>query len=839
MASFAHRGPLLRWLASRAASRGASTDATAALHRIRNVGIFAHVDGGKTTTTERILFYSGSVGAIGDVDDGDTVTDFLAQERARGITIQSASVQCEWDNHTINVIDTPGHIDFTVEVERSLRVLDGAVAIIDSVAGVQAQTLAVWRQANRHHVPRIAFVNKIDRIGASFERAVETLSARLGARPVVVNMPIGEAEGFSGGLIDLTTMELIEWSQGDATGATLRRVLLNGADADAPLAQLLARCEALSPGGFSDAAATPDALRARALAAREKMIEALSEFDDEVAETFLMGDAETGEILDGALHVGAPLVWAALRRVVIAQGSVEYGARVDTGDAAPPPLCLPVLCGSALRNRGVQPLLDAIVALFPSPLETAPQVARDVATGEMVSIDDVGADAPLCALAFKTIHHPQRGAITFLRLYAGTIGPKTALLNTTRAEAERPSRLIQIFAGDLQDVDAVHSGQIVGVVGLKHTRTGDTLVAATAGGKGGGKGGKKQKREAAKRKAAGASGAGGGSSGAAAGDVTSEAFRSAGVALRSRGSEPVVLEGVSAPQPVFIAALELEKASDELPLRAALEQLVREDPSLQVTDDEENAQTLLAGMGELHLEIVVERLRADFGLDIELSEMRVAYVACLFRGACASAASPPFLRVTPVSRECRRSHPSLSFVPSFPLLFPLNSSLVPPPHPPSLTPQLQGKCCGRGLRRRRAGGGDVLAADWRQNALCESRPQGVAHAECRRRRRGVFRAGRRGRSRSGLRRRKRRGGGERGQRRGNVADSPHPQERAVRRHSRCPRLRPCVRLPASWGIRRARAGGLRLLGRHDAGGDAGGGDAGRRARACGSGTAPL
>ena len=639
--SISKSSPLLRWLASRPASTEA---ATTALRRIRNVGIFAHVDGGKTTTTERILFYSGSVGAIGDVDDGDTVTDFLAQERARGITIQSASVQCEWDNHTINVIDTPGHIDFTVEVERSLRVLDGAVAIIDSVAGVQAQTLAVWRQANRHHVPRIAFVNKIDRIGASFERAVETLSARLGARPVVINMPIGEAEGFSGGLIDLTTMELIEWSQGDTSGATLRRVALNDANADAPLAELLATCEALSPGGFSDAAATPDALRARARSAREEMIEALSEFDDEVAEAFLMGDAETGEILDGALHVGAPLVWAALRRVVIAQGSVEYGARVDDGDAAPPPLCLPVLCGSALRNRGVQPLLDAIVALFPSPLEAAPQVARDVATDEMVSIDDVGSDAPLCALAFKTIHHPQRGAITFLRLYAGTIGPKTVLLNTTRAEAERPSRLIQIFAGDLQDVDAVHSGQIVGVVGLKHTRTGDTLVAATAGGKGGGKGGKKHKRKAAKRKAAGATGAGAGatSSGAAAGDVSNETFRSAGVALRSRGSEAVVLEGVSAPQPVFIAALELEKASDELPLRAALDQLVREDPSLQVTDDEENAQTLLAGMGELHLEIVVERLRADFGLDIELSEMRVACVASFVRGAlCASVRPPP------------------------------------------------------------------------------------------------------------------------------------------------------------------------------------------------------
>ncbi|MBN1642503.1 MAG: elongation factor G [Anaerolineae bacterium] len=475
------------------------------LQYTRNIGIIAHIDAGKTTTTERVLYYTGRTFRLGNVDDGTTVTDWMDQERERGITIQAAAVTCHWRDHQINIIDTPGHIDFTAEVQRSLRVLDGGVVVFDGVAGVQPQSETVWRQADRYSVPRICFVNKMDRVGADFERTIAMIRERLLARPVAVQLPLGAEESFVG-VIDLLRMESVTY--GDDEGAQVVR---------GPI---------------------PEAQQFEAEAARDALLEALAELDDEIAEKYLEDQPIAPEELT-----------AVLRR-----GTIENAL-------------VPVLCGSALHNKGVQPLLDAIVDYLPSPQDVPPMVGVHPTTGEERDCPP-DADAPLAALVFKVQTDPYMGRLAYLRVYSGTVRTGTRVHNANKSKKERIGPLVRMYAHHRDDVDAIEAGDIGAVLGLKFTFTGDTLCTE---------------------------------------------------------GNPVLLEAISFPDPVISVAIEPRTDADQDKMSTALQRLAEEDPTFQIKMDENTGQTLISGMGELHLEVLVDRMLREFQVGANVGKPRVAY----------------------------------------------------------------------------------------------------------------------------------------------------------------------------------------------------------------------
>ncbi|MEV0400926.1 elongation factor G [Actinoallomurus sp. NPDC050550] len=477
------------------------------LAKVRNIGIVAHIDAGKTTTTERILYYTGVSYKLGEVHDGNTTMDYLPQERERGITITSAATTCHWaldgTDHLINIIDTPGHVDFTVEVERCLRVLDGAVAVFDGVAGVEPQSETVWRQADRYGVPRICFVNKLDRAGGDFHRCVGMIADRLGAVPLVVQLPIGAEDGFTG-VIDLVRMKAYVWS------------------AEASL------------GEAYDLVDVPDAHRAAAREWRGRLLETVAEYDDEAMRHYADGVEPSEESL-----------YAAIRRITIASGR-SAGVTVT-----------PVLCGTAFKNKGVQPLLDAVVRYLPSPLDDEREVA--VRPSE---------DEPLAALVFKVLTDAHLGRLAFVRVYAGRLEPGGTVLNSVKGRKEKVGKLYRMHADKRLELESAGAGDIVAVMGLKDTTTGETLCD---------------------------------------------------------GRNPVVLESMDFPDPVIEVAIEAVARRDGERLRLAVRRLAEEDPSFTVRTGEETGQTVIGGMGELHLSIVVDRLEREFGVETTVGRPRVAY----------------------------------------------------------------------------------------------------------------------------------------------------------------------------------------------------------------------
>ncbi|MFI5393218.1 MAG: elongation factor G, partial [Myxococcota bacterium] len=476
------------------------------LARTRNIGIMAHIDAGKTTTTERILYYTGRAYKIGEVHEGTAVMDWMAQERERGITITSAATTCQWKGHWINIIDTPGHVDFTVEVERSLRVLDGAVAVFDSVAGVEPQSETVWRQADRYDVPRIAFVNKMDRTGANFERTVEMMVDRLNANPLVLQLPWG-TESDLHGVIDLVHMNAHYW-EGDM-GEDWK-------DTD-----------------------IPEDYRERAEVARHELFEKLADHDEDLMEKFVHEEEPTVEELK-----------AAIRRATLGAHGV------------------PVLCGSAFKNKGVQLVLDAVVDYLPSPVDVPP-VEGHLPLKEDDRVERKPSDdEPFSALAFKIMSDPYVGRLTYLRLYSGVLKSGTHVLNATKDRKERIGRVLQMHANHREDLAAAYTGDIVAVVGLKHSTTGDTICDP---------------------------------------------------------DKPVVLEQISFPTPVIAVAVEPKTKADQEKLGAGLAKLADEDPTFVVRFDDETGQTVISGMVELHLDIIVERLRGEFSDDANVGKPHVAY----------------------------------------------------------------------------------------------------------------------------------------------------------------------------------------------------------------------
>uniref|UniRef100_A0A3Q2QDY2 Ribosome-releasing factor 2, mitochondrial n=1 Tax=Fundulus heteroclitus TaxID=8078 RepID=A0A3Q2QDY2_FUNHE len=499
------------------------------ISKIRNIGIMAHIDAGKTTTTERMLYYSGYTRALGDVDDGDTVTDFMAQERERGITIQSAAVTFDWKTHRINLIDTPGHVDFTLEVERALRVLDGAVAVFDASAGVEAQTLTVWRQAEKHHIPCVCFLNKMDKPAADLSFSIESIRLKLKANPVLLQIPIGSGKNFTG-VVDLLTNQKLTWE-----------LTLTRDDGRTFEVKSLGQCE------------DRELLQA-ASEARTALIEQVADLDDQFAELVLT------DFSDNFDAVPADKLQEAVRRVTLARKGV------------------PVLCGSSLKNKGVQPLLDAITAYLPAPNERHHDLVRWYK-------DD------LCALAFKVLHDKQRGPLVFLRIYSGTLKPQTAVHNINRNSTERMSRLLVPFADQHVEIPSMSAGNIALTVGLKQTVTGDTIVSSKAS------------AAAAARRAQNDSGTG-----------------------KKRGEHAdIVLSGVEVPDPVFFCTVEPPTMAKQADLENALKCLQREDPSLKVRADPDSGQTILCGMGELHIEIIHDRIRREYGIETHLGPLQVAY----------------------------------------------------------------------------------------------------------------------------------------------------------------------------------------------------------------------
>ncbi|MBX3046014.1 MAG: elongation factor G [Anaerolineales bacterium] len=474
------------------------------LEKFRNIGIIAHIDAGKTTTTERILFYTGKTHRLGDVDEGNTVTDWMEQERERGITIVSAAVTAEWKGHLINVIDTPGHIDFTAEVQRSLRVLDGGIVVFDAVMGVEPQSETVWRQADRYQVPRICFINKMDRIGASFERSVESIRTRLGANPIVMQLPIGAESGFQG-VVDLLSMKSIIWSD----------------DGSKPVE-----------------GEVPADLVATATEQRERMVEAIAETDDEL----------TVKYLDGQ-EIGIDEMKAALRRAVIA-GKANA-----------------IFCGSSLKNRGVQAVLDAVIDYLPSPLDIPAVKGIDPRTEEVVERHPNN-DEPAAALVFKIVADPYVGRLAYFRVYSGKVEKGGSIYNPVKRQRERVGRLIRMYADRREEIDVVEAGDIGAVLGLKNSITGDTLCDE---------------------------------------------------------NKQIVLEAISFPEPVISIAVEPKTAVDQDKMAEALHRLAEEDPTFRVKSDPETAQTVISGMGELHLEILVDRMMREYGVQANVGRPRVAY----------------------------------------------------------------------------------------------------------------------------------------------------------------------------------------------------------------------
>ncbi|KAM6327812.1 LOW QUALITY PROTEIN: ribosome-releasing factor 2, mitochondrial [Alca torda] len=506
------------------------------ISRIRNIGIMAHIDAGKTTTTERMLYYSGYIRTLGDVDDGDTVTDFMVQERERGITIQSAAVTFDWKDYRINLIDTPGHVDFTVEVERCLRVLDGAVAVFDASAGVEAQTLTVWRQADKHQIPRICFLNKMDKT-ASFTYAVESIKQKLKVKPLLLQLPIGEAKTFRG-LVDIVTKEITWKPTSD---------LDDGKFEQKPL------LEADDPSLFQE---VQDA--------RNALIEQVADLDDEFAELVL------GEYSENFDSIPADKLQSAIRRVTLAQKAV------------------PVLCGSALKNKGVQPLLDANMYL-PAPNERSYEFLQWYK-------DD------LCALAFKVLHDKCRGPLVFIRVYSGSLKPQSAVYNINKSCTERMSRLLLPFADQQIEIPSLMPGNIALTVGLKQSATGDTIVSSKAS------------AVAARR-----------------------AGRDAAGEKRSTSDvESLLLAGIEIPDPVFFCTIEPPSMAKQQDLDNALSCLQREDPSLKVKLDPDTGQTILCGMGELHIEIIHDRIKREYGIETYLGPLQIAYRETILNAAQAT-----------------------------------------------------------------------------------------------------------------------------------------------------------------------------------------------------------
>jgi elongation factor G len=476
------------------------------LNMYRNIGIMAHIDAGKTTTTERILYYTGKSYKIGEVHEGTATMDWMEQEQERGITITSAATTCFWNDHRINIIDTPGHVDFTIEVERSLRVLDGAVACFDGVAGVEPQSETVWRQAEKYKVPRMCFVNKLDRTGANFERCVEMIKDRLGARPAVLYLPIGIEGGFKG-LVDLVENRAIIWLE-ESLGAKFE---------------------------YQD---IPDDLKASAATARSELIEMAVEQDDAIMEAYL----------DGTEPDTATL------KALIRKGTLNFSF-------------VPVLCGSAFKNKGVQPLLDGVVDYLPSPLDIPPVEGLKL-DGETVETRAPSDDAPFSALAFKIMNDPFVGTLTFARIYSGKLDTASIVLNSVKDKKEKVGRMLLMHANDREDIQVAYAGDIVALAGLKDTTTGETLCALNA---------------------------------------------------------PIILERMEFPDPVIEVAVEPKTKADQEKMGIALNRLAREDPSFRVTSDHESGQTIIKGMGELHLEILVDRMRREFKVEANVGAPQVAY----------------------------------------------------------------------------------------------------------------------------------------------------------------------------------------------------------------------
>ena len=479
---------------------------SADLSNVRNIGIVAHIDAGKTTTTERILFYTGKIHKHGDVHDGNTTTDFMVQERERGITIQSAAISCEWKGHAINIIDTPGHVDFTMEVERSLRVLDGAVCVFCAVGGVQPQSETVWRQADRYGVPRIAFVNKMDRMGADYQRVVGELRGKLRAEACPVNIPIGSGDSFVG-IVDLLEMKSIVYDEA-TEGKTFK---------------------------VGD---IPAELRDDAELARTELVEKVADLDEGVMEAFLeKGDLSKDELVP------------AIRRLVVAGRFV------------------PVLCGTSLRDKGVQPLLDAICAYLPSPSDRPPVAATDLKSGERV-LREQTESAPLTSLVFKIATDPYVGKLFFVRVYGGVLKKGANAFNPRTRRRERIMKIVRLFADDQIEVEELRAGDIGAIVGLKEVTTGDTLCAEM---------------------------------------------------------KACYLERITAPQPVMFMAIEPKSSADKDKLVDSMKALAAEDPTCQFREDEETGQTILSGMGELHLEILVDRLKREFKCAANTGKPMVSY----------------------------------------------------------------------------------------------------------------------------------------------------------------------------------------------------------------------
>ena len=475
------------------------------LEKTRNIGIMAHIDAGKTTTTARVLFYTGRIHKMGEVHEGAATMDWMVQEQERGITITSAATAAEWRGHRINIIDTPGHVDFTVEVERSLRVLDGAVAVFDAVAGVEPQSETVWRQADRYEVPRICFINKMDRIGANFYAAVTSIKDRLGAHAVPIQLPIVAESEFKG-MVDLVTEEAIIYT--DDLGTSLRRSEI------------------------------PESMRELVAQHRHDLLEAVAESDDELMIKYLDGETlTTAEIIRGlrAGTVGTKLV--------------------------------PVLCGSALKNKGVQPMLDAVVDFLPSPLDR-PSVEGAVVEGEPVAIRNASDSEPFAALAFKIATDPFVGKLTFFRVYSGVLRSGSYVYNATKGERERVGRLLQMHANHREEIEEVRAGDIAAAIGLRKTTTGDTLCDE---------------------------------------------------------KHPIVLEQITFPEPVISVAVEPKTKAEQDKMGIALQKLAEEDPTFRVRTDEETGQTVISGMGELHLEIIVDRMLREFKVDATVGKPQVSY----------------------------------------------------------------------------------------------------------------------------------------------------------------------------------------------------------------------
>jgi elongation factor G len=475
------------------------------LEKYRNIGIIAHIDAGKTTTTERILFYTGKTHRIGSVDDGTTVTDWMEQERERGITIVSAAVSAEWNGYQINLIDTPGHIDFTAEVQRSLRVLDGGVVLFDAVQGVEPQSETVWRQADRYGVPRICFVNKMDRVGASYERTIQTIKDRLGADPIPMQMPIGFESTFRG-VVNLLDMQAMYWE--DEMGREIR------------------------------VADIPDDMKTQAEEARHYMVEKIAELDDALTVKYLEGsEISVQELKD------------ALRKAVLTNRAT------------------PAFCGSAMRNKGIQVLLDAVIDYLPSPADIPPVIGTDPDNPEEPIHLPAEDDAPLSALVFKIVTDPYVGRLAYFRVYSGTLSQGTMVTNSTKGKRERAGRLIRMYADRREDITEVRSGDIAAALGFKETFTGETLCE----------------------------------------------------------NKRVVLETISFPEPVISVAIEPKSSSDQEKMGEALKKLSEEDPTFRVRSDETTGQTIIAGMGELHLDVLVDRMLREFRVQANIGAPRVAY----------------------------------------------------------------------------------------------------------------------------------------------------------------------------------------------------------------------